>query len=264
MYKTQIIIRFTRINDYIHILFLIFPLIFLISPAYILSHRTIIVFFANLCLTAFGYMFNDAEDAEDDYHDLEKRMRNPISSGHISRGQSYFFSFFILAAGVLPLLLVNTSVFILGVVFGLVGFLYSWRPLRLKSKPYLDLISHMIFLGFLQFLITYLAFRPLDLSVVPFLMIVIPFSMMNEIIHELKDYEIDESTNITNTVQRLERLDIRKLLIALTAISVAGFSIILLTIPPENWLINVAITLILGVAALYRLNVRASIITPAG
>jgi 4-hydroxybenzoate polyprenyltransferase len=260
MLDTGIFIRFTRINDYVHILFLIFPLIFLISPTNLFSHRTIVVFFANLFLTAFGYMFNDVEDAEDDYHDVEKRKRNPISSGHITRGQSYFFSFLLLSVGVSLLIMVNSLVFILGLVFALVGFLYSWRPLRLKSKPYLDLISHMIFLGVLQFLITYLAFRPPDLFVIPFLMIIIPFSMLNEIIHELDDFDVDESTNIENTVQRFDRSDIKKLLTALAVIVIIGFSIIILNIPPENRLINVLISLSLGIASLYRLNVRASII----
>ena len=157
--------------------------------------------------------------------------------------------------------MVNSLVFILGITFALVGFLYSWKPLRLKSKPYLDLISHMIFLGVLQFLITYLAFRPLDLFVIPFLMIIIPFSMMNEIINELKDYDVDESTNIKNTVQKFERSDIKKGLIILASIAVIGFSIIIFTMPPENRLINVSMSLLLGIAALFRLNARASIIT---
>ena len=119
----------------------------------------------------------------------------------------------------------------------------------------------MIFLGVLQFLITYLAFRPLDSFVIPFLMIIIPFSMMNEIIHELKDYDVDEITNITNTVQKFERSAIKKGLIILASIATIGFSVIIFTMPPENWLINVSMSLFLGIAALFRLNARASIIT---
>lgn len=260
MLDTGIFIRFTRINNYLHVLFLIFPLIFLISPTNLFSYTTIIIFFANLFLTAFVYVFNDVEDAEDDYHDIEKRKRNPISSGQITRRQSCFCSFLLLSVGVSLLIMVNPLVFILGLVLALVGFLYSWRPLRLKSKPYLDLISHMIFLGVLQFLITYLAFRPLDLFVIPFLMIIIPFSMLNEIFHELDDFDVDESTNIDNTVQRFERSDIKTVLIALASIVIIGFSIIIFNIPPENRLINVLISLFLGFAALYGLNVRASII----
>jgi hypothetical protein len=91
-------------------------------------------------------------------------------------------------------------------------------------------------------------------------MIIIPFSMLNEIIHELDDFDVDESTNIENTVQRFDRSDINKLLTALAAIVIIGFSIIILNIPPENRLINVIISLSLGIASLYRLNVRASII----
>ena len=91
-------------------------------------------------------------------------------------------------------------------------------------------------------------------------MIIIPFSAMNEILHELQDFDVDQSTKITNTVQRFERSDIKKLLIALMALVVIGFSIIIYTIPPENWLINVSLTTMLGAAAVYRLYARVSII----
>jgi len=97
MHDTGFYLRFTRLGDYIHVLFFIFPLIFLISPADLFSYKTVVVFLANLCLTAFGYMFNDLEDAEDDYHDVEKRKRNPIASGEITRKQSYLFNLFLVS-----------------------------------------------------------------------------------------------------------------------------------------------------------------------
>jgi ABC-type enterochelin transport system permease subunit len=85
--------------------------------------------------------------------------------------------------------------------------------------------------------------------------------MLNEIIHELDDFDVDESTNIDNTVQRFDRSEIKKVLTVLAVIIIIGFSIIIFNIPPENRLINVSISLFLGIAALYRLNVRASIIS---
>ncbi len=256
MYNTGLYLRFTRLGDYVHVLFLIFPLVLLISPADLFSYKTVIVFFANLCLTAFGYMYNDLEDADDDYHDVEKRKRNPISSGEISQRQSYLFNLFLLSAGLYLFKLISLNVFFLGIIFAFVGFVYSWKTLRLKSRPILDLVSHVIFLGGLQFLTTYAAFRPLDLFVVPFLLIVVPISMMNEVLHELQDYEVDKDTKITNTVQRFERSDLKKFLFALLALVVIGFSVIILTIPVENRLINVPISLLIGIFALYRLGTR--------
>ena len=86
--------------------------------------------------------------------------------------------------GLFLLIFISPSVFFLGLIYAFVGISYSWKPLRLKSMPIIDLISHVISLGVIQFFITYIAFRPLDLFVTPFLMVIIPFSMMNEIIQE--------------------------------------------------------------------------------
>lgn len=256
MFDTGIYVRFTRIYDYLHVLILIFPLIFLISPTNLFSYKTIVIFLANLFLTAFGYMFNDVEDAEDDYHDIKKRERNPIASGEITKKQGYLFSFFLLSVGLFLLIFISPLVFFLGLIFAFIGFFYSWKSLRLKSIPVLDLISHVFFLGVLQFLITYLAFRPLDLFVTPFLMIVIPFSVMNEVLGELKDLDVDKKTNINNTIQKFKGLNIKMFFITLVIIVIIGFSIIIFTIPPEYKIINISISLFLGIVAIFRLKVR--------
>lgn len=69
--------RLTRIRDYLLSNLAIIGLIFLISPENLFSPKTVIVFLANLCLTAFIYAFNDVEDAEDDRHVLEKEEGTP-------------------------------------------------------------------------------------------------------------------------------------------------------------------------------------------
>lgn len=258
MFDTTFFVRLTRIDGYLHVLILIFPLIFLISPAEFFSQKTVVIFLANLFLTAFGYMFNDAEDAEDDYHDAEKRKRNPVAGGEITKKQCYLSSFFLLTVGLLLLLTVNLRVFFLGLIFAFVGFFYSWRPLRLKAVPIVDLVSHVIFLGVLQFLITYLAFRPLDMFIIPFLMIIIPFSVANEILGELKDFDIDKKTNINNTVQKFLKFDIKKLLITLGVLVVAGFSIIILSIIPKYNVVNLSISLFIGIAAILKMNATSN------
>jgi 4-hydroxybenzoate polyprenyltransferase len=208
-------------------------------------------------------MFNDLEDAEDDYHDVEKRERNPVASGEITRRQSYFFNLVLVSAGLYLFSLISPLVLVLGGVFTLVGFVYSWRTLRLKSRPILDLVSHVIFLGALQLLTTYAAFRPLDLSVIPYLMIVVPFSLMNEVIHEMGDFDVDKQTEINNTVQRFEGFDLTKLLFAMLATVVIGCSIIVFTIPQEYRMISLSISLFFGVPMFYKMNARVSRIVQA-
>jgi 4-hydroxybenzoate polyprenyltransferase len=165
-------LKLTRIDKYLPVIILVFPLVFLISPKNLFSIKTVLLFFANLFLTVFGYTFNDVEDAEDDYHDLEKRNRNPIASGELTKRQGYLFCFIVLSSGLFLLFFINSFIFSLGLFFSLGAFFYSWKPVRLKSIPIIDLITHVLFLGVIQFFITYLSFRPFDLFVVPFLMII--------------------------------------------------------------------------------------------
>ena len=261
MYNSHIFFRFTRLWDYAHMLLLLFPVIFLISPANLFTYKALMVFAANLCLTAFGYMYNDLEDAVDDYHDLEKRERNPVASGEITRNQSFLANLVILGAGLLMLAYVSSFVFFLGVVFSFVGFLYSWRTLRLKSTPIWDVVSHVIFLGANQFLITYAAFRPLDLHALPYLMIIVPFSLMNEIMHELIDFEVDKETEISNTVQMLSGFNVRKLLVILSVTVIIGVSLIVLSLSAQYRVVGLAISILIVIPAIYRMNLRVAKVT---
>ena len=229
----RVLARLTRIRAYLLTLFSIIALIFLISPQNLFSTKTVIVFFANLFLTAFVYAFNDVEDAADDYNILEKRKRNSVANGDLSGTQGYVISFLLLLIGLSLLVIISPLVFFFGLVLALVGFFYSWKPVRFKSIPFIDLISHVICLGGLQFFITYLTFRSFDLFVIPFLMIILPFSLMVEILYELRDFNVDKNTNIRNTIQRLGKFDIKKLLIASGVITIVGFTIIFFTIPSE-------------------------------
>ncbi len=250
--------------DYVHILVLLFPVIFLISPANLFTYKALVVFAANLCLTAYGYMYNDLEDAVDDYHDLEKRRRNPVASGEISRAQSYVANLVLLGVGLALLAYVSRVALYLGVVFAVVGFFYSWRPLRLKSTPVWDVVSHVLFLGVQQLLITYVAFRPLDLFVLPFFMIIVPFSLMNEIMHELLDFDVDKATEVSNTVQMFGGFDVRRLLVVLSVLVLGGAAIIVYSLSAEFRVVGLGVSLLVVVPAIYRMNVRVARHTRVG
>jgi 4-hydroxybenzoate polyprenyltransferase len=264
MSNSHLFFRFTRLWDYVHILVLLFPVIFLISPESLFTYKALVVFVANLCLTAYGYMYNDLEDAVDDYHDLEKRKRNPVASGEITRGQSYAANLALLGVGLALLAYVGVFALALGVVFAVVGFLYSWRPLRLKSTPVWDVVSHVLFLGVQQLLITYVAFRPLDWLVVPFLMIIVPFSLMNEIMHELLDFDVDKVTEVSNTVQRYGGFNVRGLLVILSLLVVGGAAIIVYSLSAEYRVVGLGISLVVVGPAIYQMNGRVARITRAG
>jgi len=259
MLDVKTFVRLTRMKDYLFSNLAIIGLILLISPEDLFSFKTVIVFLANVCLTAFTYAFNDVEDAEDDYHVLEKRKRNPIANKDLTKTQGYIISFSLLLAGLLLLSTISFLVFSLGLMLVLVGFLYSWKPVRLKAIPIIDLISHVVCLGILQFFIAYLTFRAFDLFVIPFLMIIIPYSLIIQVLFELKDFKVDKKTKIKNTIQKLGGFDTKKLLIFLGAIAIIGFIILIFTVPSEYHILTV-LGLILYMIELYKLFKRCKIL----
>lgn len=256
--RIRVLARFTRIQAYILTLFSIIPLIFLISPQNLFSTKTLVVFLANLFLTAFIYAFNDVEDAADDYNIPEKRRRNPVANRDLSKIQGYIISFLLLLIGLSLLVIIGALVFLFGLALVLVGFLYSWKPVRFKSMPFIDVVSHIICLGALQFLITYLTFRPIDLFVIPFLMIILPFSLMVEVLYELRDFNVDKNTNIRNTIQRLGRFNMKKLLIASGMTAIIGFAIIFAiifpTVPSEYGIVVLLGSIFLAIAIVSKVN----------
>lgn len=260
MFDINILLRLTRIKEHSSIpgvpwslrLIFIFPLIFLISPQSLFSYKMVIIFLANFSLTAFLYAINDVEDAEDDNQILEKRKRNPISSGDLTKRQGYLISLLLLLIGLFLLLIISPLVFFVGLVLTSVGFFYSWKPVRLKSIPIVDLISHVICLGLLQFSTTYFTFRSFDSFFIPFLMIIIPVSFMTDIFQELRDFKVDKKTKINNTIQKLGRFNIKKLLIASSVIVITGFLIIFSTIPLEYNIILLSLSIFLGIIVVLR------------
>ena len=82
--------------------------------------------------------------------------------------------------------------FVIGVISLIVGFLYSWRRVRIKSMPFVDLIIHCMMLAGFQFLPAYFAYTSVINSNFwwPFLAIT-SISMYGELFNELRDLEGD-------------------------------------------------------------------------
>ncbi len=137
-------------------------------------------------------------------------------------------------------------VFLVGLTLTTIGFLYSWKPVRLKSIPVMDLIGHVICLGVLQFSTTYFAFRTFDLLFISLLMIVVPFSLITEIFHELSDFKVDKKTKIKNTIQRIGLFNIKKVTGFLGIIITVGFTLLFYNIYPSIIIILISPLFFLG------------------
>jgi len=177
-----------------------------------IDFRVIWLVSANIMANAFAFMFNDIEDAADDAKDKNKKQRNPISAGRISRKEGIQATKAVLAlsvlfyslCGILPLL-TGTSILIL-------SHLYSWKSLRLKSIPVVDIVSHVLMLGTL---LVYSGFTVYSshLSAIWLIgMAVALFSTYGQLYNQYRDYENDKEAGLNNTASLLNETVLKRLM----------------------------------------------------
>lgn len=155
---------------------------------------------ANWLAVAFAFMINDVEDAEDDALTPQKCRRNPVAVWNVSAFSARSMSFGVAAGSALVYFSLGKTTFLLGTITLLIGFLYSWKPVRLKNVAFVDLVTHGFMLSGLQFLIGYFAFDP-----APFVHWIFPFlfvfciSCYGEMFNEVRDLEGDLKAGLQHT-----------------------------------------------------------------
>jgi 4-hydroxybenzoate polyprenyltransferase len=167
--------------------------------------RLIGVLAANWLAVAFAFMINDVADARDDALTDHKLKRNPVSSADLSPQSATIASFIIAALAVLVYALLGWWPLVIGLVTLLIGFLYSWRPVRFKDKPVVDLVTHGMMLAGLQFLAGYMTFETgisVGRWIFPFVFVV-AVSIYGELFNELRDLEGDRKAGLNHTANLL-------------------------------------------------------------
>jgi 4-hydroxybenzoate polyprenyltransferase len=159
---------------------------------------------ANWLAVAFAFMINDVEDADDDAMNPLKIKRNPVSARDLSRPVATGASSIVALASAALYFLLGFWPFVLGLISLALGFFYSWRPVRFKNMPLIDLISHCMMLAGLQFLPAMLAFHwPTNGEwLFPFGFIVC-ISLYGELFNELRDLEGDLKAGLNHTASYL-------------------------------------------------------------
>ncbi len=200
------IIRLTRYQEYVASATVTTLLGVLVSGAHLSwwsIPRLVLVLAANILAICFAFMISDIEDAPDDALSEVKAKRNPVSSGSLARRTAYIASFGVAVVSGVIFFILGAIPFWLGIATLFLGVLYSWRVIRLKSIPVLDLISHSLMLAGLQLLSAYFAFTPYNglwgSWVAPFLLAVC-ISMYGELYNEVRDLACDKAAGVTHTV----------------------------------------------------------------
>lgn len=218
----------------------------------------IIALLANWTAVAFAFMINDVEDADDDAMNPAKINRNPISCRMISPRVGYVASYATALISAAFYALLGPIPFIIGVISLLVGFLYSWRRVRIKSMPFVDLLVHCMMLAGFQFLPAYFAYTSTLNSNFwwPFLAITF-ISMYGELFNELRDLEGDLKAGVKHTASVLGERNSKRLANSLLSIGLVAVVITLFVVQLIPWwvlILIVVIALILIVPPLLRVK----------
>ncbi len=124
--KITSLIRLTRYKEYYGAdIFVTSIGLYIVQP--IEYYQMILVLIANFLSTAFAFMINDIEDADDDRNDNKKKERNPISNGSLSKNEAYIGSLVLAIISLLIYSYLNPLVLLLGTIKVTLGFIYSWK-----------------------------------------------------------------------------------------------------------------------------------------
>ncbi len=192
--------------------FLITTLGFVISKGFLFPIRDIIIFYTlSFLLLAFGFSINDCFDTKEDR--LDKDKKNPIALKKISLRNGLIFSILLAVLGLALSTVFGMKIFLFCLMSILIGFFYSSPPLRMKSRPWFDLISHGLFAGALLFLIPVLIFSK-ELTKFHYLIAlsIFYFSVILELRNHIEDYKNDKEAGLNTTVVFLGREKSEKLL----------------------------------------------------
>ena len=224
----------------------------------ILGWRLIVVLLANWLAVGFAFMINDVEDAVDDALNPAKAKRNPVSAGDLSPRQGHVASFGVAVMAAVLYALLGTWPFVVGATCLIIGYVYSWRRIRLKSIPVADLISHGLMLAGLQFLAAHFTFGPGPAWrwVFP-LTFLVAISLYGQLFNELRDFEGDVQAGVTHTASLLGRRVAHLLMMTLFSMGVLSAIVtvfIVRLIPTWVLLVAAALAAILLIRPLLRLR----------
>lgn len=165
-----------------------------------------------------GFVINDFSDIKEDA--IHKKKKNQIALGKASKKSAATVAVLLALTGVALSATLGLNVFLLFGGITALGFAYSLRPIRLKSRPFLDLIASGLFLGAPTYILPFLAFGT-PLTTKDWILAVIFFlvSILAELTQHIRDYESDLKAGLRTTVCVIGKKASEKLRLAVVIIT---------------------------------------------
>ncbi len=162
-----------------------------------------IIGLANTFALVAIFAFNDAEDAPNDI--LARSVRNVIALGNVSREAGYLIAAIAAIISLSLSAIAGTIVILITLAILITGFLYSWRPFRMKAKPFWDTFTHAIVGGLILLSPAWSSQKGIIWGnhVISICLIFSLSTVLALLNHELYEYEDDLNANTRTTVVAL-------------------------------------------------------------
>jgi 4-hydroxybenzoate polyprenyltransferase len=164
-----------------------------------LDERVITVTGANILAVTFAFMINDVADAPDDARDPARAARNVVSCGELSARAAWLLTGLVGALALTLYILLPFPSLLTGTVTLALGWLYSWRVVRLKALPVLDVLAHALMLSALLVLAGYLAFDAAAGRVWAVSAMAGLISAYGQLYNQVRDADQDRAAGLHNT-----------------------------------------------------------------
>ncbi|MCG3217611.1 MAG: UbiA family prenyltransferase [Candidatus Heimdallarchaeota archaeon] len=149
--------------------------------------------FLTLSFGVYGlYALNDLYDVEIDASNINKKNRNPITSGKLTPKDVKAVIVFSTFGMCFLSYLINFYLLFFVIFFWILGASYSMPPVRLKSRPGLDLLTHSLLVLTFPYFFTLLALNfPITRADIIMISILAGASMVSQLNHQHNDREFD-------------------------------------------------------------------------
>jgi 4-hydroxybenzoate polyprenyltransferase len=215
--------------------------------------RILAVTIANNLVVAYAFMINDIEDAPDDARDPARAARNPVCCDEVSPGVGWAASIGVALVALLLFIIPGRPLLAAVGAFSLaLSHFYSWKPVRLKAWPVLDVISHALMLAGLLVLAGYLTYDNAPGPV--WLVIGAAFcgSAYGQLYNQLRDFDMDKAAGLHNTAVTVGLANARLLMYGAIGAAGVGGALALAAGLIPLWLVVLAVVMYPAMLFLFR------------
>lgn len=168
-----------------------------------LDWRIVPVVIANVLAMSFAFMINDVVDAPDDALDPIKTRSNVISQGILSTTEGNLLSGTIFLLSAILFFFGGWRSFVVGLGTLILSYLYSAPPFRLKARPIVDVLSHVLMLSAFLMLSGYYIYDATPENAWFIILGATFASAYGQFYNQMDDFEVDGSVGIKNTAMFL-------------------------------------------------------------